>query len=246
MSNRKDTKLLFEGWRKFLTESEIKLKSEAEEAAESPESESKKIIRVYDFDNTLVEKIGVDPEELFDYVKSNGKQEGDKINVSTNPDKPSMRTEAQIKTADLGFYSMFFTIKSKFLPLYEDFKQHKASPDTYILSKLTLPEAVALNKDNLIYQWFEEKFGGSEKGDSESKTIGDKRRKAIAQKVGIGRAQVILAKKKDAGIEQILGKYKPEDVTQLLCYDNSADDLEDIKGRAGKIIGADKISVTKV
>mgnify|MGYP003343511485 CR=1 FL=1 len=45
---------------------------------------------------------------------------------------------------------MFFTIKSRFLPLYDDFKMHKGSQDTFILSKLTLPEQVELNKDNLI------------------------------------------------------------------------------------------------
>ena len=247
MSSKKQTKLLFENWRAYLNEAQDEqLKSEAEEKAEAEGSDTKKIIRIYDFDKTLVEKVGVNPEDVLDYVRSNAKEEGGKFNVSTNPEKPSMRTPAQIMGADIGYYSMFFTIKSKFLPLYEDFKMHKDGQDTYILSKLTLPEQVELNKDNLIYQWFSEKFGGAEKEDNESKTIGQKRKKAIAQKLGISREKVFLAKKKDSGIKTILEKYKPEDIAQVLIYDNSQEDIKDMVPSATGIVGADKVNATLV
>jgi hypothetical protein len=141
---------------------------------------------------------------------------------------------------------MFFATKSKKLPLYADFESHKNSPDTYILTKMTLPEKIELNRDNLIYKWFEENVAGDEKGETDAKTIGDKRRKAIAGKLGISRSQVFIAKKKDAGISAILEKYKPEDVLELLVYDNSEDDIKDIKPTAVRILGADKVKITKV
>jgi hypothetical protein len=248
MSSKKDTKLLFEGWRKFLSEAQKEeVKSEAEEKAESPESSDKKIIRIYDFDNTLVKKIGIDPQEVLEYVRERTEEKDGKYNLSTDPNKPSPpRSAAQITTADIGYYSMFFTIKSETLPLFKDFELHKNSEDTYILSKFTIPEQIDLNKDNLIYQWFEEKFGGSEKEDTEAKTVGQKRRKAIAQKLHIPREQVVLAKKKDVGIKTILDKYKPEDIAQVLIYDNSQDDINDMLPTAKRMIGADKVSATKV
>ena len=76
MSSKKDTKLLFEGWRKFLSESEISLEGTVED--------DQKVISVFDFDGTLVESANIDVDACLQYVLENAEKIGDKINYGKN------------------------------------------------------------------------------------------------------------------------------------------------------------------
>lgn len=239
MSSRKDTKLLFEGWRTFLTEKKKKVFEEEVALAEVSEADQK-VISVFDFDGTLTVPSNLDAEACFQYVAQNAPMEGGKFNVSTDPAKASLRSEAQIKTADISYYAMFFSITRALKPLANGhFANVKDSPDTYILTKLRVPETVVVNKNNLIYRWFEENFGM--KKDDDSKTIGDKKRKFIASKLGFDRTRVILAKNKQEGITAILSKYDPANIIKLDLYDNSPEEMADAAAPAKKILGADKV-----
>jgi hypothetical protein len=239
MSSRKETKLLFEGWRTFLTEKKKKVFEEEVALSEVSEADQK-VISVFDFDGTLTVPSNLDVEACFQYVAQNAPMEGGKFNVSTDPAKASMRSEAQIKTADISYYAMFFSITRALRPLATGhFAQVKESPDTYILTKLRVPETVVVNKNNWIYKWFEEQFG--EKADDEARTIGDKKRKFIASKLKFPRDRVILAKNKQEGITAILSKYNAESVVKLDLFDNSPEEMADAAAPAKKILGADKV-----
>ena len=76
MSSKKDTKLLFEGWRKFLSESEISLEGTVED--------DQKVISVFDFDGTLVESANIDVDACLQYVLENAEKIGDKIKLAKN------------------------------------------------------------------------------------------------------------------------------------------------------------------
>ena len=232
MSSKKDTKLLFEGWRKFLSESEISLEGTVED--------DQKVISVFDFDGTLVESANIDVDACLQYVLENAEKIGDKINVSTDPDAPSPRTEKQIKSADIAYYSNFFSILRNETALAKGhFATVKNSQDTYVLTKLRLPETTILKKENWVYKWFEQKF--DPKTDVDSKTIGEKKRKYIREKIGFSGPNLIICQNKQDGIMQILKKYQPENVLKLDLYDNSQQEMNDAAAPARKYLGEEKV-----